>query len=78
MTNINIVTLTDSMTADAQVPTGDSFSISVGAISLDNISVVPFDGSIAFNRDYADEYTWDGFKAECDDWDDAFDRFIWG
>lgn len=78
LTNINIVTLTDSMTADAQVPTGDSFSVSVGAISLGNISVVPFDGSIAFNRDTADDYTWDGFKAECDDWDDAFDRFIWG
>lgn len=78
LTNISIATLTDSMSADVQVPTGDSISQSIGMISLNNISVVPFDGSIAFNRDYADEYTWDGFKAECDDWDDANNRFIWG
>ena len=78
LTNITIATLTDSMTFDAQVPTGDSFSQNIGLISLGDISVVPFDGSVAFNRDTADDYTWDGFKAETDDWDDANNRFIWG
>ena len=78
LTNISIATLTDSMTADVQVPTGESISQSIGIISLGDISVIPFDGSVAFNRDSADNYTWDGFKAECDDWDDANNRFIWG
>ena len=76
--NITIGSLTDSMTFDTEVPTGDSISQSIGVISLGNIAVVPFSASIDFNRDSADEYTWNGFKAECEDWNDAKNRFNWG
>ena len=76
--NITIVTLTDSMTYDADIPTGDSISQSIGVISLDNISVVPFSADINFNRDSADSYTWSEFSQECSDWNDAKNRFDWG
>ena len=78
LTNLAIATITDAMTFDSDVPTGESFSESIGVISLGNISIIPFSGSVSFNRDSADNYTWDGFKAECTDWDDAKNRFNWG
>jgi hypothetical protein len=78
LNNLTMAAISDAMTFDADEPTTESISISVGVISLDNISVVPFTASISFNRDSADNYTWDGFKAECTDWDDAKNRFNWG
>ena len=78
LNNLTMAAISDAMTFDADEPTTEGFSISVGAISLDNISVVPFTASISFNRDSADNYTWDGFKAECTDWNDAKNRFNWG
>ena len=76
--NLAIVAISDAMTFDADEPTTESISISVGVINLDNISVVPFTASVSFNRESADNYTWDGFKAECTDWNDAKNRFNWG
>jgi hypothetical protein len=78
LNNLTMAAISDAMTFDADEPTTEDISISVGVISLDNISVVPFTASISFNRDSADNYTWDGFKAECTDWDDAKNRFNWG
>jgi len=76
--NLAIVAISDAMTFDADEPTGESFSQSIGVIQLDDISVIPFDATVAFNRDSADNYTWDGFGQECSDWDDANNRFVWG
>lgn len=76
--NLAIVAISDAMTFDADEPTGESFSQSIGVIELSDISVVPFDATVAFNRDTADNYTWDGFGQECSDWNDAKNRFNWG
>lgn len=76
--NLAIVAISDAMTFDADEPTGESFSQSIGVIQLNDISVIPFDATVAFNRDTADNYTWDGFGQECSDWDDANNRFVWG
>jgi len=76
--NLVIVAISDAMTFDADEPTGESFSQSIGVIQLNDISVIPFDATVAFNRDSADNYTWDGFGQECSDWDDANNRFVWG
>lgn len=76
--NLAIVAIGDAMTFDADEPTGESFSQSIGVIQLDDISVIPFDATVAFNRDSADNYTWNGFGQECSDWDDANNRFVWG
>lgn len=76
--NLAIVAISDAMTFDADEPTGESFSQSIGVIQLNDISVIPFDATVAFNRDTADNYTWDGFGQECSDWDDAKNRFVWG
>lgn len=76
--NLAIVAISDAMTFDADEPTGESFSQSIGLIQLNDISVIPFDATVAFNRDTADNYTWDGFGQECSDWDDAKNRFVWG
>lgn len=78
LNNLTMAAISDAMTFDADAPTTESISISVGVISLDNISVVPFTASISFNRDSADNYTWDGFGQECSDWNDAKNRFNWG
>lgn len=76
--NLAIVAISDAMTFDADEPTGESFSQSIGVIQLDDISVIPFDATVVFNRDSADNYTWDGFGQECTDWNDANNRFVWG
>jgi hypothetical protein len=76
--NLAIVAISDAMTFDADEPTGESFSQNIGLIQLDDIGVIPFDATLAFNRDSADNYTWDGFGQECSDWDDAKNRFVWG
>lgn len=76
--NLAIVAISDAMTFDADEPTGESFSQSIGLIQLNDISVIPFDATVAFNRDTADNYTWNGFGQECSDWDDAKNRFVWG
>ena len=76
--NLAIVAISDAMTFDADEPTGESFSQSIGVIHLNDISVIPFDATVAFNRDTADNYTWNGFGQECSDWDDAKNRFVWG
>ena len=76
--NLAIVAISDAMFFFNDAPTTESISISVGVINLDNISVVPFTASVSFNRESADNYTWDGFKAECTDWNDAKNRFNWG
>ena len=76
--NLAIVAISDAMTFDADEPTAGSFSQSIGVIQLDDISVIPFDATVAFNRDSADNYTWDGFGQECTDWNDANNRFVWG
>jgi len=76
--NLSIVAIADNMTFDADEPTTEGFSQSIGIIELGDISVVPFDATVAFNRDTADNYTWDGFGQECSDWDDANNRFVWG
>jgi hypothetical protein len=76
--NLSIVAIADGMTFDADEPTTEGFSQNIGIIGLGDISVVPFDATVAFNRDTADNYTWDGFGQECSDWDDANNRFVWG
>jgi hypothetical protein len=76
--NLAIVAISDAMTFDADEPTGESFSQNIGLIQLNDISVIPFDATVAFNRDTADNYTWNGFGQECSDWDDANNRFVWG
>ena len=76
--NLAIVAISDAMTFDADEPTTEGFSQSIGIIGLGDISVVPFDATVAFNRDTADNYIWDGFGQECSDWDDANNRFVWG
>lgn len=76
--NLAIVAISDAMTFSDTVPTGESFSQSIGLIQLGDISVIPFDATVAFNRDTADNYTWNGFGQECSDWDDANNRFVWG
>lgn len=76
--NLAIVAISDAMTFDVDEPTGESFSQSIGLIQLNDISVIPFDATVAFNRNTADNYTWDGFGQECSDWDDAKNRFVWG
>ncbi len=76
--NLAIVAISDAMTFGADEPTAESFSQSIGVIQLNDISVIPFDATVAFNRDSADNYTWDGFGQECSDWDDAQNRFVWG
>lgn len=76
--NLAIVAISDAMTFGADEPTAESFSQSIGVIQLNDISVIPFDATVAFNRDSADNYTWDSFGQECSDWDDANNRFVWG
>lgn len=76
--NLSIVAIADGVTFDADEPTAESFSQNIGVIQLDDISVIPFDATVAFNRDSADNYTWDGFGQECTDWNDANNRFVWG
>lgn len=76
--NLAIVAISDAMTFDADEPTGESFSQGIGLIQLSDISVIPFDATVAFNRDTADNYTWNGFGQECSDWNDANNRFVWG
>lgn len=78
LNNLAIVAISDAMTFDADEPTGESFSQSIGVIQLNDISVIPFDATVAFNRNTADNYTWNGFGQECSDWDDAKNRFVWG
>ena len=78
LNNLAIVAISDAMTFDADEPTGESFSQGIGVIQLGDISVIPFDATVAFNRNTADNYTWDGFGQECSDWDDAKNRFVWG
>jgi len=76
--NLAIVAISDAMTFGADEPTTEGFSQNIGVIQLNDISVIPFDATVAFNRDSADNYTWDGFGQECSDWDDAKNRFVWG
>lgn len=76
--NLAIVAIIDAMTFGADEPTAERFSQSIGIIGLCDISVVPFNATVAFNRDSADNYTWDSFGQECSDWDDAKNRFVWG
>lgn len=76
--NLTMATITDALSMDTDSPTIVEIADAVGSIILSNISVLHnFDANISFNRDPASEYTWAGFKIECDDWNDANSRFDW-
>lgn len=76
--NITLSSVSEVLTIEMIVGTGLNLSDAVDGIPLVDLEVLKnFSTGIYLNRDSASIYTWNEFSGECDDWDDANNRFAW-
>ena len=78
LVDMGVATITDTMSCEAQQPTGEGFSENMGVIALNDITFLKnFSTEVYINRDSASAYTWSEFGQINDDWDEAYDNFNW-
>lgn len=76
--SMSVVTFTDAVRSNVQIPIGDSITEEFGVIPFvnQNMEVVEYDEVVAFNKEIAKLYLWDDIRAY--NWDATENGFIWG
>lgn len=76
--SMGVVSFTDAVQSNVQIPIGDSITEEFGVIPLinQNMEVVEYDEVVAFNKEIAKLYLWDDLRAY--NWDATENGFIWG
>jgi hypothetical protein len=75
---MSVVSFTDAVHSNVQVPIGDSITEEFGVIPIvnQNMEVVEYYEVVAFNKEIAKLYLWNDLRAY--NWDATENGFIWG